>query len=205
MALNKLEEIQEVYIYNGYPSGNYLKQVCVVMSLWHQYAKFPVKFLTLDGLQQHDQTNHFIQGLDKLTPLIMEIIGEVNGFNDQKKSPRAIQKDICEFLCLLEQRGFLTCLGIRFTIGSYDSILPPDILDLEEMCNRPNKQYTEEEYANHPNPSILTVAARALNKHASRSSQYSSYWADKGSMNGMTEKDKNKKAHTVILSLINNC
>jgi len=29
-----------------------------------------------------------------------------------------LQKNICEFLCILEPRGFLTCLGVRRTIGS---------------------------------------------------------------------------------------
>lgn len=73
------------------------------------------------------------------------------------------------------------------------------------MYSRPNKQYTEEEIANHPNPSILSVGARAIQKHAARSSQWSSYWVEKGSMNGMTEKDKNAKAAEVIGNLLRNC
>jgi len=73
------------------------------------------------------------------------------------------------------------------------------------MYSRPNKQYTEEEMANHPNPSILTVGARAIQKHASRNSQYSNYWVEKGSMNGMTEREKNEKAEEVIGNLLKHC
>ena len=73
------------------------------------------------------------------------------------------------------------------------------------MYNRPNKIYTEEEMHNHPNPSILTVGARAIQKHACRPSQYSSYWVDKGTMNGMTEHEKNVKAQQVIGKLISHC
>jgi hypothetical protein len=58
--MNKLIEIQEDYIFSGYPTGNYLKQVCVVMAMWHQAGRFPVKFLNIAGLQDHDQTEHFI-------------------------------------------------------------------------------------------------------------------------------------------------
>lgn len=73
--------------------------------------------------------------------------------------------------------------------------------DLLEMYTRPNKKYTEEEMVNNPNPSILTVGARAVQKHASRPSQYSNYWVEKGSMNGMTEKDKNLKSEKIIRTI----
>lgn len=203
VLLSKLLDVQEKFVFSGYPSGNLLKQVCVVMCLWQQSGRFPVKFLEITSLQDHDQTEHLLQNFDKLTSLINEIFGDLIGSSE--KSPRALQKDICEFLCLLEPRGFLTCLGVRKTVGSYDSILPPDLVELEEMYNRPNKIYTEEELANHPNPSVLTVGARAIQKHAARPSQWSGYWVEKGSMNGMTEKDKNEKASQVIGNLLKTC
>jgi hypothetical protein len=103
-----------------------------------------------------------IQNFDKLTSFLSDIFKELTGLSENQKSPRALQKDICEFLCLLEPRGLLSCLGIRKTVGSQDSILPVECQILQEMYNRPNKQYTEEEIANHPNPSILTVGARAI-------------------------------------------
>jgi len=88
------------------------------MSLWHQAARFPIKFPQIDSLKQHDDTEHFIQSIDKLLPIIADIFNELTGITESNKSPRALQKEICEFLCMLEPRGFLTCLGIRKTIGS---------------------------------------------------------------------------------------
>jgi len=79
------------------------------------------------------------------------------------------------------------CLGIRQTIASQNSVLPPLKDDLVEMASRLNKPLTEEELNCNPNPSILTVGARAIQKHAARQSPNSSYWVEKGSMNGMTE------------------
>jgi hypothetical protein len=102
--------------------------------------------------------------------VIADIFNELTGINESNKSPTILQKEICEFLCLLETRGFLTCLGIRKTIGSLDDVLPPDKEDLEHMYNRLNKIQTEEEINNNPNPSILTVGARAIQKHACRPS-----------------------------------
>lgn len=58
--------------------------------------------------------------------------------------------------------GFLTCLGVRRTKGSQYSVLPPEREDLEHMYNRLNKPLTEEELICNPNPSILTVGARAI-------------------------------------------
>ena len=40
----KKQEGQETYFFEGYPSGNYLKQVCAVLSLWMKLNKFPILF-----------------------------------------------------------------------------------------------------------------------------------------------------------------
>ena len=69
--------------------------------------------------------------------------------------------------------------------------MPPTKQDLEHMYNRLNRPLTEEEINCNPNPSYLTVGARAIQKHASRQTQNGSYWIDKGTMNGMTEEQKN--------------
>jgi hypothetical protein len=132
------------------------------MSLWHEAARFPIKFPPIESLVAHDNTEHFLQSIDKLTPVIRDIFKEVQGIDDSSKSPSALQKEICEFLCLLEPRGFLTCLGIRKTIGSQDTVLPPERTELEAMYNRLNKVLTEEELLNSLNPSLLTVGARAI-------------------------------------------
>ena len=132
-------------MFSGYPNGNFLKQVCVVMSLWHDIARFPVLYPEIESLKPHDDTPNFLMSLDKLTPVIADIFKELTGITESNKSPRALQKEICEFLCLLEPRGFLTCLGIRKTVGSQDMVLPPEKSDLEDMYNRLNKPLTEEE------------------------------------------------------------
>ena len=129
------------------------------MGLWYAKGRFPVKFQEIESLKYHDETEHYIQSLEKLTSFISEIFRELNESN---KSPRALQKDICEFLCLLGTRGFLTCLGLRRTIGTQDSVLPPDTDELLDMINRLNKPLTPEELINNPNPSLLTVGGRAI-------------------------------------------
>ena len=172
------------------------------MGLWHDTGRFPILYADIESMKQFDDTHHFLQSLDKLTPIISYIFKELTGITESNKSPRALQREICEFLCLLEPRGFLTCLGIRKTVGSQDTVLPPEKTDLEEMYNRLNKPLTEEEAVNNPNPSLLTVGARAVQKHACRPSANSGYWADKGSMNGMTEQQKNAKAVQVIDRII---
>ena len=169
------------------------------MSLWHAKGRFPISFLEIESLKAHDETEHYIQSLEKLTSFIGEIFRELTESN---KSPRLLQKDICEFLCLLGTRGFLTCLGVRRTIGTQDSVLPPDIDELTEMYCRLNKPLTEEELRCNPNPSLLTVGARAVQKHASRNP---GLWIDKSTMNGMTEAEKNAKAMQVIGRIIQNC
>ena len=83
-------------------------------------------------------------------------------------SPRVLQKFILEFLCSIEPRGFLTMLGIRKTVGGQDNMLIPERADLEYMYNRLNRPLSKEEFANNPNPSVLTVGARALMKHVGR-------------------------------------
>ena len=34
----------EVYFFEGYPAGNYIKQLCVVLTLWNKLDRFPVLF-----------------------------------------------------------------------------------------------------------------------------------------------------------------
>ena len=75
-------------------------------------GRFPIRYAEIESLKDHDETEHYIQSLEKFTPIIGDI------FKDTDKSPRALQKEICDFMCLLGPRGFLTCLGVRRTIGS---------------------------------------------------------------------------------------
>ena len=119
-------------------------------------------------------------------------------------SPRVLQKLVCDFLVSIEPKGFLCCLGIRRTIGSYENCLPPDRRDLEYMFNKLNKILPEKEYHHNPNPPIITVGARALQKHASRNGPVT-YWLGKQQMDGMTEQEKNQKADQLCVRLLNAC
>ena len=100
------------------------------MQLWNQSGRFPINFLEIESLKDYDESEHYIQSFEKLTPFVSEIFKDITQLNSENKSPRALQKNICEFLCILEPRGFLTCLGVRRTIGSQDSVLPPERADL---------------------------------------------------------------------------
>jgi len=82
---------------------------------------------------------------------------------------------------------------VRRTKASEDTVLPPEREDLEDMFNRPNIEYSVEDLRHNPNPSILSVGARALNKHVTRKSS-SGYWINKESLDGMSEREKNDRA-----------
>ena len=105
---------------------------------------------------------------------------------------------------MLEPKGFLLCLGVRRTTFSETCVLPPEREDLEYWFNRPNIIYTEDQLRNNPNPSMLTVGARALQKHSSRKPN-GGYWIDKDTMNGMTERDKNDRAESIMNRILSTC
>ena len=58
---------QSGLFFQGYPSGNFLKQVsatsiisvevCVVISVWKQTEKFPIEFKGMAGFESHDVTS----------------------------------------------------------------------------------------------------------------------------------------------------
>jgi len=63
----------ENYVFCGYPSGNFLKQICIVISLWNQAHRFPIRFEEIESLKEHDETEHYVQSFEKFTPYICEI------------------------------------------------------------------------------------------------------------------------------------
>lgn len=60
-----------IYIFQGYPDGDLLKQVARVLELWNQNGKFPIKFVGFPGLE--DDTHTIVNGLACLTPLVQQI------------------------------------------------------------------------------------------------------------------------------------
>ena len=67
----------EFFFFEGYPSGDFLKQVrdscsyviqvCVVLMLWFKQSKFPILFRPIESLIQHDETDHEIATLNRMT------------------------------------------------------------------------------------------------------------------------------------------
>jgi hypothetical protein len=57
------------------------------MGLWHQKGRFPVRFFEIQSLKDYDETEHYIQSLEKLNPFLGDIFKELNSSN---KSPRAL-------------------------------------------------------------------------------------------------------------------
>jgi len=55
------------YVFSGYPQGDYLRQVCIVISMWNQVSRFPIWYKQLGCLQKHDVTETVTEMLDKLT------------------------------------------------------------------------------------------------------------------------------------------
>lgn len=138
-----------------------------------------MRFEELESLKDHDESAFFIaNSMNQLTPLVHQIMKELEMVESDNCSPRVLQKLICDFLVSIEPRGFLCCLGVRRTVGSYENCLPPDRRDLEYMFNKLNKILPEKDYYDNPNPPILTVGARALQKHASRNGPVT-YWLGK--------------------------
>ena len=85
-------------------------------------------------------------------------------------------------LCQLGVRGILTAQGVRKTVASGDLMLPLKQTLVESFC-RPIVQLTEgtllvsraDEKAKRKPIEKLTLGARALAKHAHRSSEVSSF------------------------------
>ena len=74
------------------------------------------------------------------------------------------------FLEKIGAKGFLTCLGMRTTIGSCFKLYPMKF-ELYDGFTKNNMPLKEGEPINPKKKSVLTVGARALTKHANRSSE----------------------------------
>ena len=103
------------------------------------------------------------------------------------ESPRSLHKELTDFLAALQPRGILTCLGIRRTSSSIDEELPPEKNQLILQFNRLYTVLTDDQLINNSNPPILTVGARAIQKHMNRAN--GAFW---GPLNGRSDKKRNE-------------
>ncbi|CAG9318974.1 unnamed protein product [Blepharisma stoltei] len=171
------------YIFKGYPSGNYIKQLAKVVALWSQIGTFPISFVNLTGFDT-EITRKEIENLSTLSSLVVDLVSRLND--------PAVPSLAENLLLRMGPRGVLTCLGVRRTQGSIDKCLPPSKSFLERAFSQ---LHTAEE----SKKSSLTVGARALTKHCHRSSD--GFW---GKISG-TEVMKNAVAQQVLDRFFTNC
>ena len=95
-------------------------------------------------------------------------------------------------------RGILTMLGVRKTVASGDMILTDKGVLISSFC-KPIVAMTEDEKMKRKKVEKLIVGARALTKHAHRSSE--GFW---GSGTG-SEADRNQQAKTALNRILTNC
>eukprot|EP00347_Sterkiella_histriomuscorum_P012099 403369900 len=103
--------------------------------------QFPITFKQLNGLENHDDTDKYLETLNKLTPMVLDIFKVLN---QADLSPRALQRELLEFFLALTPSGFLVCLGLRKTVGSQE-LLPPDRKSLVDSFTKPYITLTEED------------------------------------------------------------
>ncbi len=134
-----------------------------------------------------------MEELGKFTPQVHEVLNFVSN-NDSVN----LENELLDLLISLGPRGIMTIFGFRKTVGSQD--LPwPSKKDLLQAFNRPNTILNDEELKRIKNPPKLTVGARALTKHAHRSSE--GFW---GEIKG-TEIQKNQLASVLAEKILNEC
>lgn len=162
------------------------------MVLWNQEYNFPIKFKKLPGLEL-DETHLEIEALNKLSSDVEDIFIALD-HNDSQN----LFIEIKDFLVASNPRGFLTCLGIRKTQGSKD-VCPPPLTSVFENFNRRYTVLSAKQLEGNPNPPKLSVGARALSKHAHRSTE--GFW---GTILGFSEEERNKNAFDKLKQLIKN-
>lgn len=122
--------------------------------------RFPIQFYPVPCLQLHDETGEVVQTLNQLTYLVNDIFHEAS---QPSRSPRLLIKQLATFFLELKSRGLLTCLGLRKTVASQDSELPPDKAMLINSFNRLYTVLDPVERMNNPtNVPQLTRGARAF-------------------------------------------
>jgi hypothetical protein len=141
-------------VFKGYPAGNYIRQIARVLELWASHASFPVTFLGLNGFDS-ETTAGVLTKLDSFTHFVTELAARLT----DPVAPALME----QLVVTLGPRGILTCLGVRRTQGSIDKYCLPNRAALEAAFNHLHAK--EERKSN------LSVGARALCKHAHRSSE----------------------------------
>lgn len=171
---------EEQPYFQGYPSGNLLRQLAQVLVMWSTRGEFPVKFVAFGS----ETTPEVVLKLNAFTAQVTTVVTSLEAAH----CPALLER----LLLIIGPRGVLTCLGIRHTPGSVDKHCLPSRAALERAFSQ---SYSKEESKG----SALTVGARALAKHYHRSSE--GFW---GKLRG-TEQIRNQQALGTMNKLLNEC
>jgi hypothetical protein len=163
------------------PQKPYYIDLAKVLCMWAEQSSFPIKFAQMEGqslLATLDPTEH----AKSLTPKLQSVFQHLESSSDTN----SLEKLLFDFIQALNIRGILTCLRVRQTFKSVDDFPP--------SCERLIASLNE----THAAGVKLTVGARALSKHAHRSSD--GWW---GTTTGPDEL-KNKNAEQVVRKIFAN-
>lgn len=163
----------------GYPRKSYVKEIAKSFVEWSRIGECPIKFLTMFMLNEVENDSARIE---TITPLFME---KVNNWENQSITTRA--EGLGQILKSLTKKGICTLFKLRRTQGSLCSF-PVGVGTLLKACNNLHAPESS---------SRLTVAGRALSKHAQRSTD--GWW---GQAQG-PENIKNYRAEKIIMKILN--
>ncbi|CAI2373297.1 unnamed protein product [Moneuplotes crassus] len=183
------EKTQEWY-FKGYFSRNFIKQLSLIMQMWKEQAKFPIKFWKLEGFSEENQNDI----MNTRTEGLLEIYKDI-----KEKDEESLTKMVEDWLIEIKPRGMWTMLGLRTTTGSQDHLTLPSRGSLLDSFNALNTPPEKSKSKKIKKPSILTVGAKALSKHGHRGKE--GYW---GSITGK-ESAKNERANEKALMILDDC
>jgi len=162
------------------PKKFLVKEIARALVEWQRIGECPIKFLTMFLLTE---TENDASRLETFTPLFKEVIS-----NWENKDLDTRATGLGELLKSITKKGICTLLKLRRTQGSL-CCFPVGIGTLLKACN---SLHAPESSAK------LTVAGRALSKHAQRSTD--GWW---GEALG-PENIKNFRAEKVIMQILRN-
>lgn len=183
-------------IFQSYPKHNFLLLLSNNILLSFVNKKFMFEFFKFEVFK--DNSEVYVQMINSYIKDNEENISKLLIYIENTSEIESdIENFLIDFFLHIQQRGLLTFLGIRKTVGSLDSYLPPVSELLKNNFTNLNK--TEIKINVKTKLSVLTVGARALCKHSHRCSEQ--FWPTaKGS-----EKEKNIKAEEILNKFLDEC
>jgi hypothetical protein len=179
-GLNLVEDrnSRNIYYFQGYPTGNYLKIVCKYLEIWCLTGKFNISFIEINSI---DESSNLL--LEEYKNQINKLVLNLSNVSQSESS--SLTKLLINIFEILGMRGFSILLGLRIT-SKYYIDLPPK---KEILINEFNRRISEK--------SKLTVGARAFAKHSDRNKKVKFWGQVKGS-----EEERNISSNKICLDII---